>query len=102
LCSVFKTERLGFMADATGAGKDNQTGEYLKALLPTRPIAKLINSSASNILIQSCICLSARIGQSHNPRSTPFVLLKNHSIYPNPDQDTKIRSLEGWFTSAQR
>jgi hypothetical protein len=45
MCSVFKTERLGFMTDATGAGKDNQTGVYLKALLPTRPIATGINRS---------------------------------------------------------
>jgi hypothetical protein len=40
MCSVFKTERLGFMAGVTGAGKDNHAGEYLKTLLPTRPITR--------------------------------------------------------------
>jgi hypothetical protein len=42
MCSVFKTERLGFMVGATGAGKDNQAGEYLKTLLATRPIGTII------------------------------------------------------------
>jgi hypothetical protein len=49
MCSVLKTERLGFMAGATGAGKDNQAGEYLKTLLATRPIGTIINRNRALI-----------------------------------------------------